>query len=79
MPLGYSFNLDGSTTYCTFATVFTRQAYRIYLSFVQQASMLAISLLTSNGMAAVRRASLAVIAAKASPIPKSRPASHHGS
>lgn len=63
LPLGYSFNLDGSMIYCTFATLFIAQAYGIHLSFVQQASMLTILMLTSKGMAAVPKASLVVIAA----------------
>ena len=63
LPLGYSFNLDGSMIYCTFATLFIAQAYDIHLSFVQQATMLAILMLTSKGMAAVPKASLVVIAA----------------
>jgi Na+/H+-dicarboxylate symporter len=63
LPIGYSFNLDGTMMYCTFATLFIAQAYGIHLSFVQQASMLGILMLTSKGMAAVPRASLVVIAA----------------
>jgi Na+/H+-dicarboxylate symporter len=63
LPLGYSFNLDGSMIYCTFATLFIAQAYGIHLSFMHQASMLAILMLTSKGMAAVPKASLVVIAA----------------
>ncbi|MBB2981903.1 Na+/H+-dicarboxylate symporter [Paraburkholderia tropica] len=63
LPLGYSFNLDGSMIYCTFATLFIAQAYGIHLSFMDQAAMLAILMLTSKGMAAVPKASLVVIAA----------------
>jgi Na+/H+-dicarboxylate symporter len=63
LPIGYSFNLDGTMMYCTFATLFIAQAYGVHLSFVQQLSMLAILMLTSKGMAAVPRASLVVIAA----------------
>ncbi|MCO8611180.1 dicarboxylate/amino acid:cation symporter [Burkholderia multivorans] len=63
LPIGYSFNLDGTMMYCTFATLFIAQAYGIHLSLVQQVSMLAILMLTSKGMAAVPRASLVVIAA----------------
>ena len=63
LPIGYSFNLDGTMMYCTFATLFIAQAYGTHLSFLQQASMLAILMLTSKGMAAVPRASLVVIAA----------------
>jgi Na+/H+-dicarboxylate symporter len=61
LPLGYSFNLDGSMMYMTFASLFIAQLYGIHLSFGQQASMLLILMLTSKGMAAVPRASLVVI------------------
>ena len=63
MPLGYSFNLDGSMMYCTFATLFIAQAYGIHLSLGTQITMLLILMLTSKGMAGVPRASLVVIAA----------------
>jgi Na+/H+-dicarboxylate symporter len=63
LPVGYSFNLDGSMMYCTFAIMFVAQAYGIKLSLGQQAMMLAILMLTSKGMAGVPRASLVVVAA----------------
>ena len=63
LPLGYSFNLDGSMMYCTFATVFIAQAYGIELSLGTQITMMLILMLTSKGMAGVPRASLVVIAA----------------
>ena len=63
LPLGYSFNLDGSMMYCTFATLFIAQAYGIELTLVQQITMLALLMVTSKGMAGVPRASLVVIAA----------------
>jgi Na+/H+-dicarboxylate symporter len=63
LPMGYSFNLDGSMMYCTFATLFIAQAYNIQLSIAQQVTMLLILMLTSKGMAGVPRASLVVIAA----------------
>jgi hypothetical protein len=63
MPLGYSFNLDGSMMYCTFASLFIAQAYGIHLSLGTQITMLLILMLTSKGMAGVPRASLVVIAA----------------
>jgi Na+/H+-dicarboxylate symporter len=40
LPLGYSFNLDGSMMYCTFATIFIAQVYGIHLSVAQQVTML---------------------------------------
>nr|WP_315472643.1 dicarboxylate/amino acid:cation symporter [uncultured Undibacterium sp.] len=63
LPLGYSFNLDGSMMYCTFATIFIAQAYGIELSLGTQITMMLILMLTSKGMAGVPRASLVVIAA----------------
>lgn len=62
LPLGYSFNLDGSIMYMTFATVFIAQAYGIDLSLQQEITMMLMLLITSKGMAGVPRASLVVIA-----------------
>jgi Na+/H+-dicarboxylate symporter len=62
LPLGYSFNLDGSMMYMTFATVFIAQAYGIDMSTGDQITMLLILLVTSKGMAGIPRASLVVIA-----------------
>lgn len=62
LPLGYSFNLDGSMMYMTFASLFLAQSYGIHLSFVQQLTMLLTLMLTSKGIAGVPRASLVVIA-----------------
>ena len=63
LPIGYSFNLDGSMMYCTFASIFIAQAYGIQLSLGQEMMMLLILMVTSKGMAGVPRASLVVIAA----------------
>jgi Na+/H+-dicarboxylate symporter len=63
LPLGYSFNLDGSMMYCTFATLFIAQAYGITLGAGEQITMLLLLMLTSKGMAGVPRASLVVISA----------------
>jgi Na+/H+-dicarboxylate symporter len=62
LPLGYSFNLDGSMMYMTFASIFLAQAYGVHLSIVQEISMLLVLMLTSKGVAGVPRASLVVIA-----------------
>lgn len=62
LPLGYSFNLDGSIMYMTFATVFIAQSYGIDISMADQIKMMLILLVTSKGMAGVPRASLVVIA-----------------
>ncbi len=61
LPLGYSFNLDGSMMYCSFATMFIAQAYGIHLSFMQQITMMLLLMVTSKGIASVPRASLVVI------------------
>ena len=63
LPIGYSFNLDGSMMYCTFAVVFIAQAYGIEMSLGSQITMMLVLMLTSKGMAGVPRASLVVIAA----------------
>jgi Na+/H+-dicarboxylate symporter len=63
LPLGYSFNLDGSMMYMTFATIFIAQAYGIDLTLSQEITMLLVLMITSKGMAGVPRASLVVIAA----------------
>ncbi len=63
LPLGYSFNLDGSMMYCTFGVLFIAQAYNIHLPYPTQITMLLLLMLTSKGMAGVPRASLVVIAA----------------
>jgi Na+/H+-dicarboxylate symporter len=63
LPLGYSFNLDGSMMYMTFATIFIAQAYGIHLGLGQEVTMLLVLMITSKGMAGVPRASLVVIAA----------------
>ncbi|MDB5712649.1 MAG: dicarboxylate/amino acid:cation symporter [Sphingomonadales bacterium] len=63
LPLGYSFNLDGSMMYMTFASIFIAQAYGIDLSLGQEITMLLVLMITSKGIAGVPRASLVVIAA----------------
>jgi Na+/H+-dicarboxylate symporter len=62
LPLGYSFNLDGSMLYMTFASLFIAQAYGIPLTLGQQISMLLVLMLTSKGIAGVPRAAIVVIA-----------------
>ncbi|EPG2198759.1 dicarboxylate/amino acid:cation symporter [Acinetobacter baumannii] len=63
LPLGYSFNLDGSMMYTTFAVLFIAQAYNIDLSFTQQILILLTLMVTSKGIAGVSRASIVVISA----------------
>jgi Na+/H+-dicarboxylate symporter len=63
LPLGYSFNLDGSMMYMTFASIFIAQVYGIPLSLGEQLTMLLVLMLTSKGIAGVPRASLVVVTA----------------
>ncbi len=62
LPLGYSFNLDGSMMYMTFASLFIAQSYGMHIPLATQLSMLLVLMLTSKGIAGVPRASLVVIA-----------------
>jgi Na+/H+-dicarboxylate symporter len=66
LPLGYSFNLDGSMMYMTFASMAIAQAYGIHLDIGTQLTMLLVLMLTSKGIAGVPRASLVVVAATCS-------------
>jgi Na+/H+-dicarboxylate symporter len=63
LPLGYSFNLDGSMMYTAFAALFISQAYDIPMSLGQQITMLLVLMVSSKGIAGVPRASLVVVAA----------------
>jgi Na+/H+-dicarboxylate symporter len=63
LPLGYSFNLDGSMMYMTFASIFIAQVYGVELDLSTQMTMLMVLMLTSKGIAGVPRASLVVVAA----------------
>jgi Na+/H+-dicarboxylate symporter len=65
LPLGYSFNLDGSMMYQAFAVIFIAQAYGIDLPISTQLTMLLVLMITSKGIAGVSRASLVVVAATA--------------
>ncbi|MDO4225171.1 MAG: cation:dicarboxylase symporter family transporter [Bergeyella zoohelcum] len=66
LPLGYSFNLDGSMMYMTFASIFIAQIYGIDMSIGDQIIMLLVLMLTSKGIAGVPRASLVIIVATCS-------------
>lgn len=63
LPLGYSFNLDGSMMYMTFASLFIAQVYGIHMPLSEQLLMLLVLMLTSKGVAGVPRASLIVVVA----------------
>jgi|GEM_PF-8133 len=62
LPLGYSFNLDGSMMYMTYASLFIAQSYGMHIPLGTQLTMLLVLMLTSKGIAGVPRASLVVIA-----------------
>ncbi|MDQ2718748.1 MAG: dicarboxylate/amino acid:cation symporter [Bacteroidota bacterium] len=66
LPLGYSFNLDGSMMYMTFASIAIAQAYGIHMDLGTQLTMLLVLMLTSKGIAGVPRASLVVVLATCS-------------
>ena len=63
LPLGYSFNLDGSMMYQAFAAIFVAQAFGIEMSLAAQITMLLVLMVSSKGIAGVPRASLVVVAA----------------
>jgi proton glutamate symport protein len=63
LPLGYSFNLDGTTLYLSLASMFVAQAAGVELTVGQQITMLLTLMLTSKGVAGVPRASLVILAA----------------
>ncbi|MGZ3459116.1 MAG: dicarboxylate/amino acid:cation symporter, partial [Archangium sp.] len=62
LPLGYSFNLDGSTLYLSLAAMFIAQAAGVHLTLGQQLTMMLMLMVTSKGIAAVPRASLIILA-----------------
>jgi proton glutamate symport protein len=62
LPLGYSFNLDGTTLYLSLAAVFVAQAAGVQLTVGQQITMLLTLMLTSKGVAGVPRAALVILA-----------------
>jgi proton glutamate symport protein len=62
LPLGYSFNLDGSTLYLALAAMFIAQAAGIHVAFTTQLVMMLTLMLTSKGVAGVPRASLVILA-----------------
>jgi Na+/H+-dicarboxylate symporter len=63
LPLGYSFNLDGSMIYTAFAALFISQAYDVPLTMQQQIIMLLVLMISSKGIAGVPRSALVVVAA----------------
>ena len=65
LPLGYTFNLDGTTLYLSLASVFVAQAAGVNLTIGQQVTMMLTLMLTSKGVAGVPRASLVILAGDA--------------
>jgi aerobic C4-dicarboxylate transport protein len=63
IPLGYSFNLDGTSIYLTMATLFVAQATDTPLTLWQELGLLAVLLLTSKGSAAVTGGGFVTLAA----------------
>lgn len=63
LPIGYSFNLDGSMVFQAFAAVFIAQAFGVEMSIGHQITMMLVLMVSSKGMAAVPRGSLVVVAA----------------
>ena len=61
MPLGYSFNLDGTTLYLSLASIFVAQACQVDLSIGQQLFIVFTLMITSKGVAGVPRASFAIL------------------
>ena len=68
VPMGYSFNLDGTSIYLTLATLFVAQATNTHLSFGQELEILAVLLLTSKGAAAVTGGGFITLAATLSAV-----------
>ena len=68
VPMGYSFNLDGTSIYLTLATLFVAQATNTHLTFGQELEILAVLLLTSKGAAAVTGGGFITLAATLSAV-----------
>jgi proton glutamate symport protein len=66
IPVGYSFNLDGSTLYLAVASLFVAQAAGIHMSLSQQLIMMLTLMITSKGVAGVPRAAVVILAATVS-------------
>ncbi len=63
IPIGYTFNLDGSVLYQAIAALFLAQVYGIDLTIVQQLTLVLVLMVTSKGMAAVPGTSFVVLLA----------------
>ncbi len=69
VPMGYSFNLDGTNIYMTLAALFIAQATNIDLSIGQQVTLLLIAMISSKGAAGVTGAGFITLAATLSAVP----------
>ncbi len=69
IPTGYSFNLDGTSIYLTIAAIFLAQATNTDLTFTQEATIIAVLLLTSKGASGVTGSGFIVLAATLSSMP----------
>jgi aerobic C4-dicarboxylate transport protein len=69
IPMGYSFNLDGTNIYMTLATLFLAQATGTQLTLGQELTLLAIAMLTSKGASGVTGAGFVTLAATLSIVP----------
>ncbi len=68
VPMGYSFNLDGTSIYLTLATLFIAQATNTHVTLAQELEILAVLLLTSKGAAAVTGGGFITLAATLSAV-----------
>jgi aerobic C4-dicarboxylate transport protein len=68
VPMGYSFNLDGTSIYLTLATLFIAQATNTHVTLTQELEILAVLLLTSKGAAAVTGGGFITLAATLSAV-----------
>ena len=69
IPIGYSFNLDGTNIYLTMAALFVAQALNIDLTLSQQLAILAVAMLTSKGASGVTGAGFITLAATLMVVP----------
>ncbi|MEJ7448288.1 cation:dicarboxylate symporter family transporter, partial [Staphylococcus epidermidis] len=61
IPIGYTFNLDGSALYQSIAALFVAQMYGHHLTLSQQIMLMVTLMVTSKGMAAVPGTSIVVL------------------
>ncbi len=69
IPLGYSFNLDGTNIYMTLAAVFLAQATNTHLTLGQQLGLLLVTAISSKGASGVTGAGFVTLAATLAAVP----------